>query len=835
MPIPATRRHAANLDLQTNQLLRACLESVTGSPTTFPALGRLAYRSNVGQERIILCTSAAGSGTWVNVPRLELAETVSGRWNFTSSGAPFTVTSATVVANLNAQLLQSYAPSLSMLADTLVVRDSFGSIYVQEATEPQHAVTLRQLEAAVKGRQDKGAVDAASTTSLPAHSATANTLTGTGFGALPPQDLVTLVVGNSLLVKNETAKARNGIYTVTTIGNAGASWVLTRRDDSDESEEVRVGLTTFVDGGTVNRNSVWTLIDANALPIVLGTTELTFSKTGGNTLYQDGNGLTLVGDTFHLGDGSSYTLGDLFVASDAANVSRIAAVTLGNVLRSGGVGALPTWGKVDLTVHVSGVVPVANGGTNSFAALVNGRVMISKGDKVVERTALTAGWLVVGDAADGMAPLGAGAPNRIVGINTSGLAHEHKAMTVTSAGVVTAGQWQATVIGAIYGGTGLTSWVAGDLLYASAANTLVALPWVSNGQFLKTVSGLPAWAAVTPADIGAISLTAHVSGILPVANGGTNSSTVLSNGRVMISSTGKLVERAALTAGILVIGDATNGVANLGGAVANQIVGVNNGSTAHEHKAMTVTAAGAVTAGTWQATVIGAIYGGTGQNTWVAGDLLYASGANTLSRRAVGSSGMFLRVDADTALPAWKAVVAADIGAISGSGTAGTLPKFTASGVLGNSLFSESGTLAVVNGRLWVAGTTAGHLQFTSQFNDSATVPVGGLGWQGTHLQFKPNASFAGGNVGYNLKRIALSHAVDLSAVNATAGLHSSLGQTMTVTHNLGTLDVVVAVRETTNTAEDVSVNWRAADANSVELFFDVVPPSGQYRIVVIG
>lgn len=44
-----------------------------------------------------------------------------------------------------------------------------------------------------------------------------------------------------------------------------------------------------------------------------------------------------------------------------------------------------------------------------------------------------------------------------------------------------------------------------------------------------------------------ISLTANVSGVTPVANGGTNSSTALSNNFVIISSAGKLVESATTT------------------------------------------------------------------------------------------------------------------------------------------------------------------------------------------------------------------------------------------------------------------------------------------------
>ena len=47
------------------------------------------------------------------------------------------------------------------------------------------------------------------------------------------------------------------------------------------------------------------------------------------------------------------------------------------------------------------------------------------------------------------------------------------------------------------GGTGITSYASGDILYASAANTLSKLAKGSNGQVLKLASGIPSWAADT--------------------------------------------------------------------------------------------------------------------------------------------------------------------------------------------------------------------------------------------------------------------------------------------------------------------------------------------------
>ena len=67
---------------------------------------------------------------------------------------------------------------------------------------------------------------------------------------------------------------------------------------------------------------------------------------------------------------ASYTVGDLVYADTTTSLAKLADVATGNVLISGGVGVAPSYGKVGLTTHVSGVLPTANGGTNlsSFSA-----------------------------------------------------------------------------------------------------------------------------------------------------------------------------------------------------------------------------------------------------------------------------------------------------------------------------------------------------------------------------------------------------------------------------------------------------------------------------------
>lgn len=59
---------------------------------------------------------------------------------------------------------------------------------------------------------------------------------------------------------------------------------------------------------------------------------------------------------------SSFVVGDLLYANTVSSLARLADVATGNALISGGVGVAPTWGKIGLTTHVSGVLPVVNGG-----------------------------------------------------------------------------------------------------------------------------------------------------------------------------------------------------------------------------------------------------------------------------------------------------------------------------------------------------------------------------------------------------------------------------------------------------------------------------------------
>jgi hypothetical protein len=105
---------------------------------------------------------------------------------------------------------------------------------------------------------------------------TGNTLLADAVGALGTQDGITMVVGNRLLIKEQTADADNGIYEIDSLGGAAAQWSMHRADDFDTSDEVVAGIWVMISEGTTLGNETWVLTTND--PITLNTTSLTFTQ-----------------------------------------------------------------------------------------------------------------------------------------------------------------------------------------------------------------------------------------------------------------------------------------------------------------------------------------------------------------------------------------------------------------------------------------------------------------------------------------------------------------------------------------------------------------------------
>lgn len=257
------------------------------------------------------------------------------------------------------------------------------------------AARKTDLFAVAAGLSYKESVRVATAGALPAYTRTANVITANANGALGSIDGINLSLNNRLLVKNGAVGQDNGIYVVTALGDGGTPYVLTRSSDMDNSSELSGGTTMWVNEGTVNADSAYTLITDGA--ITLNTTPLTFTNTSGLGQIIAGNGLTKTGNTISVAlDGTTLAASGSgtkvnpngITSTELANGS-----VIGGKIANGGISANTQFGVgvVDSTALAAGAVTggkIANGGVSSNtqlgtgvvdnAALANGAVTLAK-------------------------------------------------------------------------------------------------------------------------------------------------------------------------------------------------------------------------------------------------------------------------------------------------------------------------------------------------------------------------------------------------------------------------------------------------------------------------
>jgi hypothetical protein len=108
----------------------------------------------------------------------------------------------------------------------------------------------------------------------------------------------------------------------------------------------------------------------------LANGELAINITDGKLFYKDNAaavqviGWKVVPATAGGTGQTSYAVGDLLYANTTTTLAKLPDVATGNALISGGVSTAPSWGKIGLTTHISGILPVANGGTNASTASI---------------------------------------------------------------------------------------------------------------------------------------------------------------------------------------------------------------------------------------------------------------------------------------------------------------------------------------------------------------------------------------------------------------------------------------------------------------------------------
>ena len=500
-----------------------------------------------------------------------------------------------------------------------------------------------------------------------------------------------------------------------------------------------------ITGGTISGLSA-------AIPVASGGTGAT-TLTG----YVKGNGTSLMTASATIPNTDITGLGTM--STQNANAVAITGGTISGLgtalaVASGGTGATTLTGLVygngtsamtaasaAQVVAVIGSTAVANATLAATATLATTATNIAGGlsGSIPYQTAAGTTSLLAAGTNGQVLTLAAGIPSwvSVTGVGTVTSVDGSGGTTgltltggpITSSGTLTLGG----TLAAVNGGTGQSSYVIGNVLYASTTTALSKLAIGTTGQVLTVAAGIPSWATPTTGTVTSVGFT---GGIVSVATATTTPALTVagtSGGIPYFSSASTWATSAALAANALVIGGGA-GVApstiTTGTGVATAL-GVNvgtAGSFVANGDALGTPSSGTVTNLTGTASIN--INGTVGATTTNTGAFTTLSASSTVS--GTGFS---------TYLASPPAI----------GGTAPSTGKFTT--------LTNSG---LTSGRVTYAGT-GGLLQ------DSAN-----LTFNGTTLTAVNDASINGLTVGKGASAVATNTAVGVSALAAnTTGTNS--------------------------------------------------------------
>lgn len=417
----------------------------------------------------------------------------------------------------------------------------------------------------------------------------ARTNLGLGTMATQANSSVTITGGSvtgitDLAVADGGTGASTAADARTNLG-AAASGTNTDITTMNPTGGLQVGAPTGGAKGTGTINATGLFVNGAAVGVGSGSVS-SVNASGGTTGFSFSGGpittsgtLTMSGTLIAANGGTgqtSYAVGDLLYASTTSALSKLAGVATGNALISSGVNTAPAWGKVGLTTHVSGTLPIANGGTGSTSTTycnlqsnITGVLPVANGGTgantaAAARTALSAaasgtntdittlnptGGLQVGAPTGGAQGTGT--------INATGL--------FINGSAVGTGSGSVTSVNASGGTTGLT--FSGGPITTSGTLTIAGTLAVANGG----TGGTTASDARTNLGLGALATLSSVNNgnwsgtVLAVANGGTGSNTA-SGARTNLGL-GSIATQASSS--VSITGGSISGVGISGGSISS--------------------------------------------------------------------------------------------------------------------------------------------------------------------------------------------------------------------------------------------------------------------------
>ena len=321
-----------------------------------------------------------------------IASGVNGTFSGTVQGAIVTATANVNGGNIISNVFNGATPTLGATgtnASVTIAPNGTGTVAMSgkkisglaAPTAATDGANKAYVDSVAEGLDIKGSCVAGTTAALAAvtyANGTAGvgaTLTADANGVLAAIDGVTMVAGERLLVKNQAAALQNGIYVCTSIGAAGAPFILTRATDMDGSPTSEIpGAFTFVQEGSANADNGF-VCTTNA-PVTMGSTAIVWVQFSGAGQITAGAGLLKTGDVL------SVVVDDITTAivSDAVTVKVSANLTTPNIGVANGT-SFTASGAVSGGSLTDGTATITSGAGTGFTTITStGNITTGQGN-----------------------------------------------------------------------------------------------------------------------------------------------------------------------------------------------------------------------------------------------------------------------------------------------------------------------------------------------------------------------------------------------------------------------------------------------------------------------
>jgi len=399
-------------------------------------------------------------------------------------------------------------------------------------------------------------------------------------------------------------------------------------------------------------NNIYTIVGANLgiVQIPNGGTGLSSYPTNGQLLIGDTAGQRYVLNTLAAGSGIGVTNGagtigiaNTGVLSNVAGAGISVSSATGNVtiantgvlsFNGGSTGLTPATATTGV-VTLAGTLDVDNGGTGQ-TTYTNGQLLIGNttGNTLTKATLTPGTGITISNGAGSITinATNTGTVTSVSVVSANGFAGTVATSTTTPAITLT-----TTITGILKGnGTAISAAVSGTDYAPATSGTSILYGNGAGGFSSVTIGTGVSFVGGTLSATGSGGTVTAVTGTAPIASSGGTTPAI------------SISQATTSTNGYLSSTD-WNTFNNKGSGTVTSV-------NASVPSFLSISGNPITTSGTlaiaYSGTALPAVNGGTGQNTYATGDILYASATNTLSKLTVGTTGYTLTVA--SGVPIWK-------------------------------------------------------------------------------------------------------------------------------------------------------------------------------------